>query len=83
MLLSILIAQANWQKNNQGSAPILLLDEVAAHLDPARRDRLFNHLINLESQFWLTGTDSDSFDGLRDLAQFFLIEKGLVKTSNL
>lgn len=83
LLLSILIAQANWQKNNQGSAPILLLDEVAAHLDPARRDRLFNHLINLESQFWLTGTDSDSFDGLRDLGQFFLIEKGLVKTSNL
>ncbi len=83
LLLSILLAQANWQKQHQNLSPILLLDEVAAHLDPQKRERFFNHLIKLQSQFWLSGTEMEPFSSLKGKAQFFDVEKGLVKSRNM
>ena len=47
----------------RGMPPILLLDEVAAHLDAARRDALFARLAGLGGQIWMTGTDKDAFAG--------------------
>lgn len=83
LLLSILLAQANWQKQLQNLSPILLFDEVAAHLDPEKRERFFSHLIKLQSQFWLSGTEIDPFISLKGKAQFFHVEKGLVKREDM
>ena len=49
----------------RGFAPLLLLDEVAAHLDQARREALFAALAALPAQAFLTGTDADIFAPLR------------------
>ena len=51
----------------------MLLDEVAAHLDAQRRTALFEELLALGAQVWLTGTDVEVFDELRDAAQFFQV----------
>ena len=47
-----------------GAAPILLLDEVAAHLDEARRQALYAEISGLGAQAWMTGTGEELFDGL-------------------
>ncbi len=57
---------------------MLLLDEVAAHLDANRRAALFEALARLESQVWLTGTDEAVFAPLRDEAQFLSVHDGTV-----
>jgi DNA replication and repair protein RecF len=44
-----------------GHAPILLLDEVAAHLDPGRREALHQELLQLRTQVWMTGADPALF----------------------
>ncbi|NDG04065.1 MAG: DNA replication and repair protein RecF, partial [Alphaproteobacteria bacterium] len=54
----------------RGDAPLLLLDDLASHLDPARRDALFHELRQTRCQFWLTGTDKDTFQSLNPHAQF-------------
>lgn len=71
LLIAILLAQARIQAAQRGMAPILLLDEVAAHLDDQRRRALFAALSGLGAQAWLTGTDRLLFDGFGDQAQFF------------
>ncbi|MGE0701805.1 MAG: hypothetical protein AB7O57_22090, partial [Hyphomicrobiaceae bacterium] len=52
-----------------GRAPILLLDEVAAHLDASRRAALFAELLRLGTQAWLTGTDAQAFAAIVNDAQ--------------
>ena len=69
LLIAILLAQARLQRAVRGEPPLLLLDEVAAHLDAARRAALFEVLAGLESQAWLTGTDAALFAPLRGAAQ--------------
>ncbi|HLI21384.1 MAG TPA: DNA replication and repair protein RecF, partial [Stellaceae bacterium] len=73
LLLSILLAQARLIAAARGAAPLMLLDEVAAHLDAERRTALFDELLNLKTQAWLTGTDSTLFAALRGRAQFFAV----------
>ena len=65
-----------------GTIPLLLLDEVVAHLDEARRSALFNELLKLKIQAWLTGTDVSLFEGLQDNAQFLSLKDArlLLKT---
>src|SRR5580704_1339645 len=65
LLISIALAHARLQRETRGEPPLLLLDEVAAHLDAARREALFAELSGLESQVWLTGTDIGLFAPLR------------------
>ncbi len=67
MLLSIILAHAAIVAEARGEAPILLLDEVAAHLDPSRRAALFERLGALGGQVWMTGTEAGLFDGIGDL----------------
>ncbi|MDA8232009.1 MAG: DNA replication/repair protein RecF [Magnetospirillum sp.] len=78
VLVSIVLAQARVRTEMRGVAPLLLLDEVAAHLDSVRRDALFDELSGLAAQSWMTGTDEHLFDGFQDRAQFFRVADGTV-----
>jgi DNA replication and repair protein RecF len=81
LLISILLAHARVQQAVRGEPPLLLLDEVAAHLDASRRVALFDALLQLASQAWLAGTDAALFASLRHEAQFFAVRDGqLLKT---
>lgn len=73
LLLAILLAQARLLTIHRQAAPIMLLDEVAAHLDAERRTALYAEILDLGAQAWLTGTDAGLFDGLRHEAQFFAV----------
>ena len=79
LLIGLMLAQADLVRQRRGgTAPILLLDEVAAHLDPIRRSALFDELVALGAQVWLTGTDREAFAGLENRAQFHRVESGRV-----
>ncbi|MBM3534479.1 MAG: DNA replication/repair protein RecF [Alphaproteobacteria bacterium] len=73
LLISIQLANARLVKGHSGAAPMLLLDEVAAHLDEGRRVALFEEILALGAQAWLTGTDVQLFRPLRGLAQFLRV----------
>ena len=59
--------------------PILLLDEVAAHLDATPRAALFEALLALDAQVWLTGTDAAIFRPLGARAQFFHVQNATLQ----
>jgi DNA replication and repair protein RecF len=63
LLLAIVLAHAALVGERRGQPPILLLDEVAAHLDPARRAALFGRLAG-QAQVWMTGTEPGLFDAI-------------------
>ncbi len=67
LLIGIVLAQASLARAVQGRAPILLLDEVAAHLDPARRETLFARLAVIGGQVFMTGADRALFSARVDL----------------
>jgi DNA replication and repair protein RecF len=73
LLLSIILAVSRELRAERGEPPMLLLDEVVAHLDGARRAALFDELAALGAQAWLTGTDDELFAALRGRAQFFRV----------
>jgi DNA replication and repair protein RecF len=73
LLIAIILANASLRGLEEGGFPILLLDEVTAHLDERRRNTLFDHLMALGAQVWMTGTDDSLFGVLRDQAQIFEI----------
>ncbi len=76
LLLAVLLAQARLQMELRGVAPVMLLDEVTAHLDAARRAALFAEIAALGVQAWLTGTDAALFAPLGEGAQFFGVADG-------
>jgi DNA replication and repair protein RecF len=78
LLISILLAHTQAQREIRGEPPLLLLDEIAAHLDTSRRAALFEALLGLDSQAWLTGTDEALFAPLRRKAQFLSVRDGQV-----
>ena len=61
------------------AAPILLLDEISAHLDVIRRNALFREIIRLGAQAWMTGTDAEAFAPLQGVARFFTFDAGAVR----
>jgi DNA replication and repair protein RecF len=61
-----------------GYAPLLLLDEVSAHLDPSRRRALYDALTELGAQVWMTGADPQAFDDIAGRAQIFTVTQGEV-----
>ncbi len=64
LLISVALANARALAGATGAAPILLLDEVAAHLDAGRRKALFDEIEALGAQAWLTGTGAELFEGV-------------------
>ena len=81
LLISIVLAHARLQLSLRGEPPLLLLDEVAAHLDAGRRAALFAELGRLDGQAWLSGTDAAVFAPLRGQGQFFTVRDGAVAPS--
>ena len=73
LVLSIILAQARTLAAERGRPPVLLLDEVVAHLDGARRVAFASEILALGAQAWLTGTDDDFFQALRGHAAFFRV----------
>ncbi len=73
LLLSLVLANARALRADFGAAPLLLLDEVAAHLDADRRAALYDEITSLGAQAWMTGTGAELFDTLGDRAQRFMV----------
>ncbi|WP_313617719.1 DNA replication/repair protein RecF [Agrobacterium sp.] len=80
LLVGLVLAHAQLTANMTGHAPILLLDEIAAHLDEGRRATLFDLIHVLGGQSFMTGTDASMFEALGDRAQFFNVSNGKVSS---
>jgi DNA replication and repair protein RecF len=76
LLIGLILAHARLVRLRTGIVPFLLLDEIAAHLDPDRRRALFAALDGLETQCFLTGTDTVLFEALEDRAQRISVHDG-------
>jgi DNA replication and repair protein RecF len=76
LLVSIVLANAWLQRARNDAPPVLLLDEIAAHLDETRRATLFEDVVALGTQAWMSGTDRDLFAPLSGRAQFVTIANG-------
>src|SRR5665213_1042355 len=79
LLIRLVLAHAGLIKEMTGFAPLLLLDEIVAHLDPARRAALYDALANLGAQVWLTGADPVAFGDIVGRAQMFEVRGGIVE----
>jgi DNA replication and repair protein RecF len=75
LLISLILANARALAVDLGAAPILLLDEVAAHLDTDRRAALYDEICALGAQAIMTGTEASLFDGLASRAQVFMVSE--------
>lgn len=80
LLFGLVLAHAHMMKAEKGAAPILLLDEVAAHLDSDRRANLFASLASLNAQVWITGTDQNMFENVPEPRHFFTVSQGQIET---
>ncbi len=78
LLIGLVLAHARLVSLMSGMAPLVLLDEVAAHLDPRRRAGLFEALGRLGSQVWMTGADPAVFAELEGRADILQVEPGRV-----
>jgi DNA replication and repair protein RecF len=78
LLLGLVLANADIIRELTGHAPVLLLDEVMAHLDPARRITLFDHLERIDSQIWMSGADPAAFNDFAGRAQVITIAAGKI-----
>lgn len=74
LLIALILADARMQAAGRGQTPILLMDEVAAHLDEERRAALFDEICGLGAQAWLTGTDPHLFEALQGRALGFMVK---------
>ena len=79
LLIRLVLAHAGLIKEMTGFAPLLLLDEIVAHLDPARRAALYDALANLGAQVWMTGADPAAFGDIVGRAQVFEVRGGMVQ----
>lgn len=76
LLISLTLLQAHLLRQELGQDSVLLLDEIAAHLDHTRRAALYGHLRGLGGQIWLTGTDADVYADILADATHFHVENG-------
>jgi DNA replication and repair protein RecF len=79
LLIRLVLAHAGLIKQMTGFAPLLLLDEVVAHLDPARRAALYDALSSLGAQVWMTGADPAAFGDIIGRALVFVVRNGTVE----
>jgi DNA replication and repair protein RecF len=78
LLIGLVLAHAALVTEMTGTAPLLLLDEIGAHLDPTRRGALYDALARLGSQVWMTGADPALFTEIATRAQVFAVSTGKV-----
>jgi DNA replication and repair protein RecF len=78
LLIGLVLAHANLVAEMTGLTPLLLLDEVVAHLDPSRRAVLFSELAKLGAQVWMTGADPASFGEVGASGEIFEIDSGRI-----
>lgn len=78
LLISIILAQTKCQTLDKGFAPVLLLDEVVAHLDDTKREALLAKIKDLHVQAWITSTDPVLFKSLQNEAQFLEVKNNKV-----
>jgi DNA replication and repair protein RecF len=79
LLIGLVLAHARLVATMSGLSPVVLLDEVAAHLDPRRRAGLYEALAALGSQVWMTGADPSLFGELIDRADLLQVVPGRVQ----
>jgi DNA replication and repair protein RecF len=79
LLIGLMLAHAGLIAGMSGWAPIMLLDEVVAHLDPGRRAALFSELNALGAQVWMTGADPAAFAEIEARAEVFAVSPGRVE----
>jgi DNA replication and repair protein RecF len=82
LLVALTLAVTRLQAAERGAPPILLLDEITAHLDGTRRGALFDEICALGAQAWMTGTDASLFAAMRGRAEFFNVAGGRVTADN-
>ncbi|MEE8259337.1 MAG: DNA replication and repair protein RecF, partial [Sphingomonadales bacterium] len=78
LLIAIILGAVRLQISARDRSPLLLLDELAAHLDEGRRRALFDEISDLGIQTWMTGTDAGLFAPLKGRATFFHVEDGTI-----
>jgi DNA replication and repair protein RecF len=78
LLVGLVLAQASLVAQMTGIAPVVLLDEIVAHLDPHRRAALFDALARLNAQVWVTGADPASFAELAPMLQIFTVDNAII-----
>jgi len=81
LLMGLTLAHAKLVDAMTGQAPILLLDEVAAHFDVKRREALYDELQALGGQVWMTGADPALFEPLRGRAELLLVTPGRITSA--
>jgi DNA replication and repair protein RecF len=79
LLIGLVLAHAGLIAEMTGVAPVLLLDEVVAHLDPARRGALYGALQRLGVQVWMTGADPVAFGEIAGRADVFVVRGGIIE----
>lgn len=80
LLVGLVLAHARLTANMTGHAPVLLLDEIAAHLDEGRRAALFDLVHALGGQSFMTGTDAAMFSAMGERALFLTVANGSIRT---
>ena len=80
LLVGIVLSHARLAGEMAGQVPLVLLDEIAAHLDTRRRAALFSILDDIGCQAFMTGTEASLFSSLAGKAQFFTVDKGQVSS---
>jgi DNA replication and repair protein RecF len=79
LLIGLVLAHARLVASMSGIAPFVLLDEVAAHLDPRRRAGLYDALQSLGGQVWMTGADPGLFAELQGRADILQVSAGVIE----
>lgn len=82
LMIRLVLAGAELAARRHGAAPILLLDEIAAHLDDHRRRALFAGIARLGAQAWYTGVERQPFEALTGDARFFTVAQGGVNPAS-
>ncbi len=83
LLVSIILAQTKSQTLHQGFAPVMLLDEVVAHLDDIKREALIEKIRDLNVQAWITSTNPELFASLKNEALFFRIKNNRIEPQTI
>ena len=78
LLIGLVLAHAGLIAEMSGFAPVLLLDEVVAHLDPLRRAALYAELGEIGAQMFMTGADAAAFAEIAGRAEVFEVSPGRI-----